>query len=129
MALKSFDPDAAFKNVVTLSVRRYPSRGYEVRKILIDARTGGRPRKGSKTAMEMRLAYSLDGGCLIGDPKFAAQLWRRFGIVKPEKRTRTSRVCTVGRSALNKKWYGWSHRAIRGFQTRAQAGRFAESVS
>ena len=35
----------------------------------------------------------------------------------------------LGKSAVDGKWYGWSHRAYYGFKTRQQADRFRESVS
>lgn len=68
-------------------------------------------------------------GHYIGDPKFANDLWKAFGITRFELRTKRSQVCSVGYSPTEKKWYGWSHRAIRGFKTRKAASKFAESVS
>ena len=39
---------------------------------------------------------------------------REHGI-KPELRTPNSKVPSIGFSATEQKWYGWSHRAIYGF--------------
>lgn len=38
-------------------------------------------------------------------------------------------VKCVGQSKRDGKWYGWSHRAISKFKTKAQAKKFAKSVS
>lgn len=35
----------------------------------------------------------------------------------------------LGKSGIDGKWYGWSHRAYYGFKSRAAADRFRESVS
>ena len=43
--------------------------------------------------------------------------------------TPTSTVKTVGLSSRNGKWYGWSHRAISGFNSKEKAKAFARSVS
>lgn len=49
--------------------------------------------------------------------------------IKPEKADPSHSVCSVGKSAVDGLWYGWSHRAYHGFRTRAAAVRFARSVS
>lgn len=36
---------------------------------------------------------------------------------------------SVGKSAKDGKWYGWSHRAYFGFKTKTEARKFAESVA
>lgn len=38
-------------------------------------------------------------------------------------------VKCVGQSKRNGKWYGWSHRAISSFKSKARAKAFAKSVS
>ncbi len=38
-------------------------------------------------------------------------------------------VKCVGKSKRNGKWYGWSHRAVSGFKSKAQAKSFARKVS
>lgn len=83
----------------------------------------GRGRKA-----DMDEARTPDGH-FIGEPRFAEELVRKYGIFRFELRTPKSSVCSVGFSPKKKKWYGWSHRAIAGFKTRAAAARFAESVS
>jgi hypothetical protein len=52
----------------------------------------------------------------------------RFGVAKsashgglpahgmPEKMRPESKVCSIGKSRKDGKWYGWSHRAIFGFK-------------
>ncbi len=72
-------------------------------------------------------AFSLNGN-YIGSEKDAIFLTEKYGI-EPEKRTEKSSVCSIGYSEKKKLWYGWSHRAISGFATRAEAAKFAESVS
>jgi len=39
----------------------------------------------------------------------------KHGITETEKRTPGSAVHSIGYSPKEKKWYGWSHRAIYGF--------------
>lgn len=54
-------------------------------------------------------------GHFIGDEKTAAHLCDKLGI-NPIKRDPSHSVCSIGRSDLDGKWYGWSHRAIYGFE-------------
>jgi hypothetical protein len=53
-------------------------------------------------------------GDYIGDEKTAKILCDKYGI-SPEKSSSDHCVCSIGYSEKNKKWYGWSHRAICGF--------------
>jgi len=76
----------------------------------------------------MKAAYSVDG-VYIGLTKDAHHLYKTFGIEEFYGRTPQSVVCTIGYSPKNKKWYGWSHRAIHGFKTKRAAINFAEKVS
>lgn len=78
--------------------------------------------------------YRTHGGAFIDtQPKSG----HRPGLIKiidkfeiaPELAGRGHGVCSIGKSAVNGKWYGWSHRAISKFATRAQAVQFARSVS
>ena len=57
-------------------------------------------------------AFTLDGKS-IGDEKFAIFLTEERGI-SPECIGQNSR-CSIGYSEKDGKWYGWSHRAIFGF--------------
>lgn len=43
-------------------------------------------------------------------------LERKYGITEFEKKSSDSSVATIGYSPKDKKWYGWSHRAIYGFK-------------
>ncbi len=89
-----------------LKVRRYKA-GYEVRdEQLCGEETGNEP-------FIMKSAYTPKGD-YIGDPKMAYRLVVKKGIA-PEYRTDHSQTCTVGFSAREQKWYGWSHRGICGF--------------
>lgn len=49
--------------------------------------------------------------------------------ITPEKASPDHAVCSIGKSAKDGKWYGWSHRAYAGFETKAEAKKFAKSVS
>ena len=81
--------------------------GYHVRyeEISGDEAGGGDP-------FVMRSAYTPDG-YYIGNPKFAMKLAKRG--IKPEKASPDHNVCSIGYSADENKWYGWSHRAMYGF--------------
>ena len=61
-----------------------------------------------------RLAYSKSGDW-IGGSKKAYRLVHRFGIEQFEKTEEGHCVCSIGYAPADKKWYGWSHRAIYGF--------------
>ncbi len=80
--------------------------GYQVRWELIDGTEFG------SGDVLMKSAYNLDG-TYIGDTKIAYRLCRDRGIM-PEPRS-GSKVCSIGFSKSQDKWYGWSHRAIYGF--------------
>lgn len=112
-------------------VRRYKSRGY----VLINTVT---------ESVEMHSSYSWPELQYIGDTKTAYYLWKKFGITEfyPNQeytpatinkntidrakdllkygdelvpQLQQAKVCCIGWSPENQKWYGWSHRAIYGF--------------
>jgi hypothetical protein len=62
--------------------------------------------------IEMTAAYTPSSD-YIGDLDMARKVCDELRIV-PEKSDPTHCVCTIGKSE-DGKWYGWSHRAIRGF--------------
>lgn len=64
-------------------------------------------------ASEHRQAYNKDDQW-IGSPKLAWRFFHKYGIY-PEYAHVGSSICSVGFSAEEEKWYGWSHRAIVGF--------------
>ena len=90
-----------------LSTRRYKA-GYEVRTELHDGEEYG------CKDFEARMAYTPSGD-FIGSPKDAFHLCRTRGI-KPEKAQADHNTCSIGFSEKEGKWFGWSHRAIYGFQ-------------
>jgi hypothetical protein len=45
-------------------------------------------------------------------PKVKFQDWL---LIKPEKRNPSHDASSIGKSAADGKWYGWSHRAVYGF--------------
>ena len=61
----------------------------------------------------MDVAYTKDG-LYIGDPSNAEFLCDKRGI-NPEINQAGHSVCSIGKSDIDGKWYGWSHRAINGF--------------
>jgi len=90
-----------------IRIRHYKA-GYEIRTEKIDGQAFG------CSDFSIQSAYTPDG-LYIGDPKMAYQLCKKCGI-KPEYRTATSNICTIGYSQKQEKWFGWSHRAICGFK-------------
>ena len=78
----------------------------------------------------MKSAYAHDGS-YVGDYGLDPSLfvWLDRNGIKPERREPTSKVASVGYSETLGKWFGWSHRAMSSFSTRAEAAAFAESVS
>lgn len=87
-----------------LSVRNYKA-GYVVR-------TEEVTMEDNPTVI-MKSAYTPSGD-YIGTSRWAHRLIVKRGV-KPEKRTPTSNVCSIGFCKKEQKWYGWSHRAIHGF--------------
>ena len=71
----------------------------------------------SGQTVTLEVAYTPDGG-YIGTPEVAHSLCNKRGI-SPERISRGSKegskVCSIGFSDREQKWYGWSHRAIYGF--------------
>jgi len=64
--------------------------------------------------MTVRSCYTKNGDW-IGNEKDARTLCDKLGIA-PEKVMPSHCVCSIGKSVKDGKWYGWSHRAIHGFQ-------------
>jgi len=50
----------------------------------------------------------------IGDEKTAKMLCKRG--IEPELADSSHKTCSIGYCEKEKKWYGWSHRAIYGFK-------------
>lgn len=63
--------------------------------------------------MEMESCYTLAGD-YIGNVKWARKICGEYGVA-PEKANPAHGTCSIGFSAKDQKWYGWSHRAIHGF--------------
>lgn len=61
---------------------------------------------------QIKAAYNPNGD-YVGDVKFAKYLAGR--CIRPQKSNPEHRVCSIGYSAPEHAWYGWSHRAMAGF--------------
>ena len=68
---------------------------------------------GNDPEVVMHSVYSLDGG-YVGSVEDANTYFEK-GIL-PELADVENKVCSIGKSYVDGKWYGWSHRAIHGFQ-------------
>lgn len=64
--------------------------------------------------IRMKNAYTPNGN-YIGDSKTAFHLCKKRGI-SPELAQPNNNVCSIGFSEQERKWYGWSHRAIYAFE-------------
>jgi hypothetical protein len=73
------------------------------------------PTQRPRDIMVLRVARTK-AGHYIGMPDEARYLVDNKGI-SPELRQIDHQTCSIGRSATDGKWYGWSHRALQGFQT------------
>ncbi len=91
------------------NVRKYKV-GYEIRTEYYEP--GDMPG-GGDSGITMKTAYTPEG-YYIGSSKRAYRLVRKRGI-KPEKINPDHKVCSIGFSESQQKWFGWSHRAISGF--------------
>lgn len=90
-----------------LRVRRYKA-GYEVREEMVDSHCEDYP------LIKIKNAYTPKGDW-IGKSKEAYWLCYKRGIA-PEKRNPEHCSCSIGWSKKEQKWYGWSHRALFGFE-------------
>jgi hypothetical protein len=79
---------------------------YIIRDELVQTSPGEKP-------LAMINAYALDGS-YIGSQEDAEYLCIKRGI-KPQRRIPDIEVATIGFCEKERKWYGWSHRAIAGF--------------
>ena len=70
--------------------------------------------KVSETPTKLGVAYTIDGDHYIGNSDDAKMLETKYDI-KPEPISKDHKICSIGFSEKNQKWYGWSHRAIFGF--------------
>jgi len=61
----------------------------------------------------MTVAYNHNGD-YIGNSKKAYILCKKRGII-PELISKRHKTCSIGYCEKERKWYGWSHRAIYGF--------------
>ena len=84
--------------------------GYEVRTERFSGPDYGVPEDES---FMMRSAFTSDGE-YIGTPKDARVLIVKRGI-RPEKADPGHSTCSIGFCERDRKWYGWSHRALCGF--------------
>lgn len=66
-------------------------------------------------------AYNINGD-YIGDAETAKFLCEEKGIM-PELASGDNKVCSIGKSRFDGKWYGWSHRAINGFGEGTEVNR------
>ena len=106
--------------------RRNYKAGYVVIKYMVDGKEFG------GDDFEMKSAFTPDGE-YIGDEKTAHFLCKAKGI-KPQlnhaprcdRKWRpfdTSPCCSTGFCEKEQKWYGWSHRAIYGFEIGSETKR------
>lgn len=68
---------------------------------------------GDDPKVVMHSVYSLDGG-YVGSLEGVNTYFEK-GIL-PELADSEDNVCSIGKSYIDGKWYGWSHRAMHGFQ-------------
>jgi hypothetical protein len=116
-----------------LKIRTYKKWGYQLRYWLIDGTKWG------SSNFEITKAYTWPEGYYIGDSKRAYRLCVKRGIVPrpielPEPKTESlphqeaknlllehgeidkhEPICSIGYCKKQRKWYGWSHRAMFGF--------------
>lgn len=92
------------------SVRKYKA-GYEIRTEVWDIP--------DNEPITVKTAYAPSGEW-IGSSRLAHRLTVKRGIA-PQKRDAEHAACSIGFSEREQKWYGWSHRAIFGFDIGAIA--------
>ena len=90
----------------TIVSTKHMKDGFEIRKEIWDGGIFG------SSDIEMETIYNHHGD-YIGDKKTALLLIKK-GIV-PEISKPDHSVCSIGYCPKDGKWYGWSHRAMKGF--------------
>ena len=81
--------------------------GYEVRREVHQV---------GEEEQEVEISSAYDHrGQYLGDPRTARHLIVKKGIQVFEKTDPAHCVCSIGFNPNERKWYGWSHRAIYGF--------------
>ena len=95
---------------ILVATRKYRA-GYEIR---TESVLSGSEDKPEGHRFIMKGAYTLQGD-YIGNPKTAYRLCNKIGI-KPERSNPKHNICSIGFCEQDGKWYGWSHRAIYGFE-------------
>ena len=88
--------------------RNYPGYIYR-REIVDDSDYGGDGN------LEMVNCYSSDTGDWISDAKTARFLCDKKGLRQIQKAHPSHCIASIGYNEKQKRWYGWSHRAICGF--------------
>ena len=68
---------------------------------------------GDEHNVVMCIVYAPDGG-YVGVLEDVSKYFKK-GIL-PELSSPNNKVCSIGKSFEDGKWYGWSHRAMHGFQ-------------
>ena len=89
---------------VTIKVRQYRA-GYVIRTEAVLSHLENEPPGHRFT---MKSAYTPSGD-YIGDSRLAYWLCTSWGV-KPEKSHPAHKVCSIGFSEREQKWFGWSHR-------------------
>lgn len=95
-------------NTKVIDIEKNPDKWYEKRTEIVDGEQFG------CDDYQVEFYYSLKDGSLIGDKKMADML-SDYGII-PERKRKDLDVASIGFSPKDNKWYGWSHRAIYGFE-------------
>ena len=65
----------------------------------------------------------------MAEKRLTLAQWKEKLKLVTEKAQPSHQMHSIGKSKVNGKWYGYSHRAIVGFKTKEAAKRFAKSVS
>ncbi len=84
--------------------------GYVYRREIVDD-----SEFGGDGNLEVISCYSDYDGKYIGSPQMARNLCKKMGISQVQGISSASAICSIGLHEKEKKWYGWSHRAICGF--------------
>jgi len=70
---------------------------------------------GNPVLQQQGESFSKEGDW-IGSTRWAYRLVHRYGIEHFEKTKPEHEICSIGFAPKSQKWFGWSHRAIYGFQ-------------
>lgn len=104
------EKSSVYDGATVISRTPVKEHGYVIEKVLIPKNS----YCGNEQEFEMEYALN-ENGDYIGSVEDAKYICEEKGI-RPITTEENSKTCSIGKSVIDGKWYGWSHRAMYGFE-------------